>query len=557
MSDKKFSDFTSVNVLQDNEFLATELLGVENRKITFNDFATQIQNRLLPLSFNDFGHIKSSLIAPSDNKQPNMIYCDGTTYYASNPNQLISKFINAVYQYEALRNFLQIPADKSSFKTPDLRNQHLVGVGSGNTAYQFITSKVMNFISNVSTSTSVATNITINNGGDHNHLMLSNEIGIERPTGATFVSVQGDFSIFDYVMTKGVANPTLGKTSNAGTHNHTGSASSTATSTTNLTYNNSLIDTINRVPALAVYHYIDIAVDRFNLDPNTGGGVAITIGDVVGLQTALDLKADITLLNDYATISALNLGLEGKADINHTHIIDNITGLQTALDGKATIIHNHLIGDLKYDASTSLENWLALTYAPISHTHNISGINGLQTALDGKANITDIIRPALVSIPVLSTTIANGSIVNLNLGTPVLLSGDGVVGDYVSVVNNLVKTKNTTNRVMSFGAGILANYSTQNQNRNYRFMARRPAVVSVAGTNPNDILNDDIDVKLGTGDIADCEFNFASTFSNGVDDPFNIDGFVFSIDNISGTSITTIQSRTGYAKQSYIRIEFK
>ena len=472
MSDKKFSDFTSVNVLQDNEFLATELLGVENRKITFNDFANQIQNRLLPLSYSDIGCIKSSLIAPSDNKQPNMIYCDGSTYYASNPNPLISKFINAVYQYEALRNFLQIPADKSSFKTPDLRNQHLVGAGSGNTAYQYITSKVMNFISGVSTTTNVSTNITINNAGAHTHNLTIPK---------TLASGGGQDGIYG----SGQTQPSKTyATDSQGNHTHTATASSTATSTTTLNYNNNLIDTINRVPALAVYHYIDIAVDRFNLDPSAGG-VAITIGDVVGLQTALDLKADITLLNNYATISALDTGLEGKA------------------------------------------------------------------------NITDITKPALVSIPVLATTIADGAIVNLNLGTPVLLSGDGVVGDYVSVVNNIIKTTNINKRVVSFSAGILANYSSSNNTRSYRLLVRRPAVVSVAGTNANDILNENTDVKLNTTTIADSEFQFASTFTNGVNDPFNIDGFIVSLDNISGITITTITSRTGYAKQSYIRIEFK
>lgn len=48
------------------------------------------------------------------------------------------------------------------------------------------------------------------------------------------------------------------------------------------------------------------------------------IGDVTGLQTALD----------------------GKSAVGHGHVISDTTGLQTALDGKADTLHGHLITDV-------------------------------------------------------------------------------------------------------------------------------------------------------------------------------------------------------------------
>jgi len=52
----------------------------------------------------------------------------------------------------------------------------------------------------------------------------------------------------------------------------------------------------------------------------------------------------------------------------HTHTIGQVTGLQTALDGKASTGHNH--------------NGV---YSPVGHGHAVSDITNLQTLLDGKA----------------------------------------------------------------------------------------------------------------------------------------------------------------------------
>jgi hypothetical protein len=379
MEDKKISDFTSTNALQDNEYIPTELLGVENRKITLNDFANQIQERLLKLSFSDIGSFKPSVIAPVNNKQSNLLYCDGAVYYASNPNILIAKFINSMYENLETRNLFEIPADKSSMKLPDLRDRHLVGSGANNTILSYQDSKVMDILSNITASSDT----TITNGGSHTHT-IADITGYAQIGGTDIVSMSVAFKKENtenqQIGTGNIANGAGSQwsfsshragvtgTGTGGSHTHTASTDTTLS----ITKNTAIIDSINRVPALAIYWYIDIAVDRFTLDPNASEGIiTIDISQVNGLQTVLDSKVDDSELTNYATNLALDSGLSGKANTIHTHIIDDIDSLQTELDGKANTIHTHLIGALNYDTNNSLENWLALTYAPINHTHSI------------------------------------------------------------------------------------------------------------------------------------------------------------------------------------------
>jgi len=78
------------------------------------------------------------------------------------------------------------------------------------------------------------------------------------------------------------------------------------------------------------------------------------IGDVTGLQAALDAKL--------STTTATTL----YAPIAHAHIVGDVTGLQTALDAK-----------LSTTTATTL-------YAPIAHAHIVGDVTGLQTALDAK-----------------------------------------------------------------------------------------------------------------------------------------------------------------------------
>lgn len=114
----------------------------------------------------------------------------------------------------------------------------------------------------------------------------------------------------------------------------------------------------------------------------------IAIGDVDGLQTALDGKAATTHTHEISNVTGLQAALDGKAASSHTHSISNVTGLQSALDGKAATTHTHSIANV---------NGLQLALdgkAASSHTHSIANVTGLQSALDGKAAASHTHTPA-------------------------------------------------------------------------------------------------------------------------------------------------------------------
>ena len=74
-------------------------------------------------------------------------------------------------------------------------------------------------------------------------------------------------------------------------------------------------------------------------------GVA-EIGDVAGLQAALDGKAAIAHGHAVADVAGLQTALNGKASAGHGHGIGDVEGLQTELDGKAAAGHGHAISDV-------------------------------------------------------------------------------------------------------------------------------------------------------------------------------------------------------------------
>lgn len=574
MTDKKFSDFTSTNRLQENEYLATELLGVENRKITLNDFANQIQDRLLKLSFSDVGSFKASVISPADNKQPNLLHCDGAIWYASNTNTLIAKFINAMYENSETRELFNIPADKSSMKLPDLRDRHLVGSGSMNPVFSYPDSKVMDILSGITAVSSTSMN-TVDN---HTHPI--NDITGYFSVGDCFINTDtsGAFTYTSYAKRRAGSNQEFEAFNGVGFSSHragvygtngAGSHYHIATTTTDLTINKNtaVIDNITRVPAFVIYWYIDIAVDRFTLDPNASDGIiTIDISQVNGLQTALDSKVDDGELTNYATTIALDTGLNGKADTVHTHIVDDITGLQLILDDKANTIHNHLIGDLKFDDNTSLENWLSSTYAPINHTHNINSMTGLQDALESKLDTTTYSSDVTTqndSIEALNTTLSKynsfgikytksgltqtivsnatelTNIINIVNNEPTIFSWavakDGSVKpsvDLISVDNGfkLPIIDGLINYGLSFNiriTGVLSGSSATA--REFIFYLRRLSDNSI-------VANDGI-IKVADNNINGSSVTIAS-YVVGALDPFIRDGFYIDMLNNGGSSIT-------------------
>ena len=164
-------------------------------------------------------------------------------------------------------------------------------------------------------------------------------------------------------------------------------------------------------PEIHTHDYVDIQGKPDTFPPSEHGH---EIAEVLGLQGALDLKANIanvyTKLQTYSKtevegiVTGATEGIEinvednltsynidsalsanqgrilnqTKADKdhvhdyapeNHNHVVTEIEGLQTELDGKADIIHKHVKADI----------------TDFAHIHVISEVTGLQASLDSKA----------------------------------------------------------------------------------------------------------------------------------------------------------------------------
>lgn len=102
------------------------------------------------------------------------------------------------------------------------------------------------------------------------------------------------------------------------------------------------------------------------------------IGNVTGLQTALDGKANTAHTHIVSDVTGLQTVLDNKASVSHTHDIASISGLSSALDEKAELVHTHIIANV-----TGLQTALDGKVGPV-HTHTITDVTGLQSALDGK-----------------------------------------------------------------------------------------------------------------------------------------------------------------------------
>jgi hypothetical protein len=112
---------------------------------------------------------------------------------------------------------------------------------------------------------------------------------------------------------------------------------------------------------------------------------------LAGIETGAEVNDTASeILTKVLTVDGTGSGLDADlldgnhasafAAAIHTHVIGDVTGLQTALDGKAATVHTHVIGDV-----TGLQTALDGKAATV-HTHAIGDVTGLQTALDGKVD---------------------------------------------------------------------------------------------------------------------------------------------------------------------------
>lgn len=134
---------------------------------------------------------------------------------------------------------------------------------------------------------------------------------------------------------------------------------------------------------------------------------AHVIGDVTGLQAALDGKSATGHGHSISEITNLQSSLDGKAPTAHGHAISDVTNLQSSLDGKAATAHTHAQADVT-GLVTALAGKAALSHthaqsevtnlvsdlagkAPTSHTHAQSEVTGLVTALAGKVPTSRVV----------------------------------------------------------------------------------------------------------------------------------------------------------------------
>jgi hypothetical protein len=112
---------------------------------------------------------------------------------------------------------------------------------------------------------------------------------------------------------------------------------------------------------------------------------------LAGIETGAEVNDTASeILTKVLTVDGTGSGLDADlldgnhasafAAAIHTHAIGDVTGLQTALDGKAATVHTHAIGDV-----TGLQTALDGKAATV-HTHAIGDVTGLQTALDAKVD---------------------------------------------------------------------------------------------------------------------------------------------------------------------------
>lgn len=315
MVDKKFSDFDRVAFLNGNDLLPTEIPNTTNRAISFADLSNQIKTDLLTASTTDCGVFKyiawqHSGGVPTDLPK-HLVYADGRTLLRSDNGGLVGKFIDFIYDKQQLRELFNIPVDKSQMTMPDLRNKHLVGRGNLNPIFSDITSKSVDFTGEIRKEYTL--DIQDKKGLKSLGVKLTKEVHLGQsgipnnkdslmPRGTNLqggrrLQTTADANFYTTDTSYGLENDLLPLEVNIADHKHDAILNFTKLE---LVKNTSLIDTINRVPAFALFLVLDINVSGFVLNPEADGNPIIQIGDVVDLQETLDSKAntsDLTSIN--------------------------------------------------------------------------------------------------------------------------------------------------------------------------------------------------------------------------------------------------------------------
>jgi hypothetical protein len=307
MVDKKFSDFNPKSTLEENDIIPSETLGVSNNRTTYGDLKRQIQDDILSqYGRTTVGRFVDAICEHSGGVplgyEDNLIYADGSQWNRAISTEIAS-FIDYCKVRPTLKALYQIPDSSDYFVVPDLRNKHRVAIGDVNTPYATITSKVLN------PQTTVAT--TIAGIGDHSHpindikgrfvIRGRNDGG---PSESIKIGTDGGFESYyegnDLSLeSNGTARRSIGvrfsshragvtATNNAGNHTHT------ATNTVGYADPN-IFDNVVRVPAFAVFTFLDISINDIFINPTA------EISNIVGLQSALDGKVEQAEYDLYVT----------------------------------------------------------------------------------------------------------------------------------------------------------------------------------------------------------------------------------------------------------------
>jgi len=195
--------------------------------------------------------------------------------------------------------------------------------------------------------------------------------------------------------------------------------------------------------------------DTFTVRANFGSaGNTVCEGNDARLSDARPPTAHGHVIGD---VSGLQTALDAKAASSHAHAIADVTGLQTALDGKASSSHTHTasqisdssaVGRSVLTAADAASARSAMSAASSSHAHAVADVTGLQTALDGKAATShthaanQISDSTAVGRSVLTAATAAAGATALGLGTT-----DSPTFKEI-ILENGERIRNTTNGIV-------------------------------------------------------------------------------------------------------------